>query len=46
MKKDIYWEATGDLDDEDLWTIETDMDYTTFVDLEDIDLDDGAAGEK
>jgi DnaK suppressor protein len=46
MKKDIYWEATGELDDEDLCAIETDMDYMTFVGLEDTDLDDGAAGEK
>jgi DnaK suppressor protein len=44
MKKDIYWEATGELDDEDLCAIETDMDYMTFVGLEDTDLDDGAAG--
>jgi RNA polymerase-binding transcription factor len=43
-KKDIYWEATADFDDEDLCLIETDMDYMTFVDLEDTDLDDGAAG--
>jgi hypothetical protein len=45
-KKDIYWEATTNFDDEDLFTIETDMDYMTFVDLEDIDLDKGAAGKK
>jgi len=45
-KKDLYWEATADFDDDDLFTIETDMDYMTFVDLEDTDLDDGAAGEK
>jgi DnaK suppressor protein len=45
-RKDIYWEATTDFDDEELCIIETDMDYITFVDLEDTDLDDGAAGEK
>lgn len=42
-KKNLYWEATADFDDEDSFTIETDMDYITFVDLEDTDLDDGAA---
>jgi DnaK suppressor protein len=45
-RKDIYWEVTSDFDDEDLCIIETDMDYITFVDLEDTDLDDGAPGEK
>ena len=45
-KKDIYWEATNDFDDEDLFTIETDMDYITFVELEDNEPDDGAPGEK
>ena len=41
-KSDIYWEATNDFDDENSCIIQTDMDYITFVDLEDFDPEEGA----
>jgi DnaK suppressor protein len=43
--KELQWEAEGNFDDEGFCIIETDMDYVSFVNLEESDLADSSAGE-